>query len=85
MFQWVKDYYELIWNNQKFVLFHYPIAEWADFYKGAIHLHGHQHNKKDYNLQQKQAKLYRYDVGVDANNFTPVNINDIVAFFEDMN
>ena len=81
VFQWVKDYHEMVWNSQKFVLFHYPIEEWADYYKGAIHLHGHQHNQKDYNHQQVQAKLRRYDVGVDANEFTPVSIEKIVDFF----
>ena len=79
-FQWVKDYHELVWNNQKFVLFHYPIEEWTDFYKGSIHLHGHQHNKPDYNLQQKRTGKNRYDVGVDANGFTPVSIENVVKF-----
>ena len=69
-----------IWNNQKFVLFHYPIAEWADYYKGAIHLHGHQHNTPAYNIQQAEAGIRRYDVGVDANDFKPVSIDAIEAF-----
>ena len=81
-FQWVKDYHELVWNNQKFVLFHYPIEEWADYYKGAVHLHGHQHNTSSYNLQQKQAGLRRFDVGVDANGYAPVSVESIIAFFE---
>ena len=81
VFQWVKVYYELVWNNQKFVLFHYPIAEWADYFKGAIHLHGHQHNKPVYNHQQLLASLLRYDVGVDANGFKPVSAEEIDKFF----
>lgn len=80
-FEWIKDYHELVWNNQQFVLFHYPIAEWNGIRKGAIHLHGHQHNLPVYNYQQKQAGVFRYDVGVDANNFTPVSIDSIVKFF----
>ena len=82
VFRWAKDYHELVWNNQKFVLFHYPVEEWADYYKGAIHLHGHQHNKAVYNHQQKQAGIKRFDVGVDANGFVPVGIEAIVRFFE---
>ena len=81
VFQWVKEYCELVWKNQKVVLFHYPIAEWADFYKGSIHLHGHQHNKAVYNYQQLQAGLKRFDVGVDANDFKPVSLEHIVKFF----
>ena len=80
VFQWVKDYHELVWNNQKFVLFHYPIEEWADFYKGAIHLHGHQHNMPAYNRQQVEAGLRRFDVGVDANGFKPVSVGAIAVF-----
>ena len=60
----------------------YPIEEWADYYKGAIHLHGHQHNTSAYNLQQKQAGLRRFDVGVDANGYAPVSVEGIIAFFE---
>lgn len=81
VFQWVKEYHELVVNNQKFVLFHYPIAEWDGFYKGSIHLHGHQHNQSVYNFQQQQAGIRRYDVGVDANDFTPVSIEHVVKFF----
>ena len=77
----MKEYHELIWENQKFVLFHYPIAEWNDYYKGAIHLHGHQHNLAVYNHQQLQAGIKRYDVGVDANRFAPVSIEQITKFF----
>ena len=81
VFQWVKEYYELDWKNQKFVLFHYPIAEWADFHKGSIHLHGHQHNQKVYNHQQLQIGLHRFDVGVDANDFKPVSAETIIKHF----
>ena len=81
LFLWVKEYFELVVNNQKFVLFHYPIAEWADFYKGSIHLHGHQHNKAVYNHQQLQSALRRqYDVGVDANDFRPVSLEEVWLF-----
>lgn len=82
VFQWVKDYHELVLDNQKFILFHYPLVEWNDFYKGAIQLHGHQHNKPEYNHQQLQAGIKRYDVGVDANGFSPVSAAAIFKFFE---
>lgn len=81
VFRWVKDYHELVWKNQKFILFHYPITEWDDYFKGSIHLHGHQHNQKVYNHQQREAKLRRYDVGVDANEYYPVSIHTIIDFF----
>ena len=83
VFRWVKDYHEMVWNNQKFVLFHYPVEEWEDYYKGAIHLHGHQHNVPTYNLHQAEEGIRRYDVGVDANGYKPVSIKQITEFIEE--
>ncbi len=80
VFEWVKDYYEMTVDNQVFVLCHYPFAEWNQQRRGAIHLHGHQHNHSDYNLKQREEGLRRYDVGVDANGFAPVAFNQIVSF-----
>lgn len=75
---WVRimDYHELpihsaLFNN-RIILFHYPIVEWNGYYRGAIHVHGHQHN-----IKAHQA-INRVDVGVDANNFTPISIYDLV-------
>jgi calcineurin-like phosphoesterase family protein len=81
-FVWIKDYYELNYQNERFILFHYPIEEWNHFFRGSIHLHGHQHNLADYNYQNLERGLRRFDVGVDVNNMSPVSIDDIVAFFD---
>lgn len=77
----ITNYKEMVYQNTRFMLFHYPILEWNHYFRNAIHLHGHQHNHKDYNLENKKNKLLRYDVGVDANDFKPVSIDDIIKFF----
>ncbi len=81
IFEWVKDYHELTYRNIRFILFHYPIAEWNGFFREAIQLHGHQHNHDKYNYDNLASGLRRYDVGVDANYMAPVSIDDIIEFF----
>ncbi len=81
LFEWIKDYYELSYNNNRFILFHYPIEEWNGYFQGTIHLHGHQHNYEDYNFNNLQNGIRKFDVGVDANYMRPVSIEDIIAFF----
>lgn len=81
IFEWVKDYHELHYQNNRFILFHYPIQEWNGFFRGSYHLHGHQHNHADYNFQNLAQGLYKYDVGIDANYMKPISIEDIIAFF----
>ena len=82
LFSWVKEYAELKYEGYRFILFHYPIAEWNGFYHGAIHLHGHQHNPAQVNDHNRDNGFRRYDVGVDANQQMPVSIVDIINFFE---
>ncbi len=78
----IYDYLEIQYNHQKFCLFHYPIAEWNGYFNNSYCLHGHQHNKPEYNLNNKNKNFRCYDVGVDANNFTPVSIDEIITFFK---
>lgn len=57
------------------VLCHYPFAEWDGKHHGAIHLHGHSHGKH-------KADGLIWDVGVDANNFYPVSLENIGKRYE---
>ena len=81
-FEWIGDYRRLVCQGQRIILFHYPIAEWDQKFRGAIHLHGHQHNPPGYNLDNRKNGIRRYDVGVDANNWRPVSIEEILNFFD---
>lgn len=71
-------------NGRCFALMHYPMLSWPKSNHGSYQLHGHIHAKKDYNLQNRLDAVRRYDVGVDANNFYPVSVEQIICFFEDM-
>ena len=67
----VQDLRNIRFNHQKFVLCHYPLLEWDGFYRGAIHLHGHQHNKT------ALRSVRRVDVGVDGNDYRPWAIEEL--------
>lgn len=68
--------------GRRLVLCHYPIADWNGQRRGSYMLHGHIHSKGSaYNSCQRAAGLLRYDVGVDANDYAPVSIEQIDQWF----
>jgi calcineurin-like phosphoesterase family protein len=59
-------------EKEEIFLSHYAHRVWPLSHYGSIHAYGHSHGGlPDYGLSM--------DVGVDANNFTPVNALDIIA------
>lgn len=69
--EWIKEYHELKYNKQLFILMHYPIRVWKLAQEGAIHLHGHSHG----NLEPIGKAI---DVGADSWHYKPVSIDTIV-------
>lgn len=70
-------------DGRKFVLSHYPMADWQSMSHGSIHLHGHIHSKESqYNEANLEQGIYRYDVGVDANEYMPVSMEEILEWFD---
>lgn len=81
LFHTIKDYCEIKVYHRKVILSHYPFLEWDGMLRGAVHLHGHQHNYEKYNIDMRNQKILRYDVGVDANYGVPVSIEQIFQYF----
>lgn len=78
VFVWVKDYYMLKYKNKKIVMFHFPIQTWDCQHYDSIHLYGHVHsNKGDYKMEYNTKNSY--NVGVDVNNYFPVEFDDILS------
>lgn len=75
------DFKELSLNGKSFSLMHYPMLSWPKSRYGSIMLHGHCHNTFTYNIDNREEGILRYDVGVDANNYYPVSIDEILKFF----
>jgi calcineurin-like phosphoesterase family protein len=66
------DYAELEVEGHRLVLCHYAFRSWNGRHRGAINLHGHSHGRLDPMRRQ-------FDVGVDANDFAPVSLGDLLA------
>lgn len=81
LFESIYDFVEIAANGINISLMHYPMMSWPKSRHGSLHLHGHIHSKGDYNIQQKNDGILRYDVGVDANEYRPVSIVQIKEFF----
>lgn len=80
-FIWIRHYHELVVksdddNKQKFVMSHYPMSSWNGSFHGSVMLHGHVHGSE--NSSDRRI----YDVGVDANDYQPVSLNDIAKWAE---
>ena len=68
-------------GGRKVTMCHYPIMDWPGLAHGAIHLHGHIHASRAYNEWNREMRLLRFDVGVDANGYAPVSLEEILCFF----
>ena len=84
VFEDVRDYLEIkAPGGRRLCLFHYPLMTWNGMYRGAIQLHGHIHSEgPSYNERNRDAHLLRYDVGVDANDYRPVSLDEVLRFFD---
>lgn len=69
-------------DGLKMVLSHYPLADWQGMSRGSWHLHGHIHSPRLlYNELNARQGLLRYDVGVDANVYSPVSLDELREWF----
>lgn len=59
-------------DGHRLLLGHYPLLEWDGFWRGVIHLHGHTHNSIP-------STRRRADLGVEAWDYRPVQITDVLA------
>lgn len=70
-------------RSRKVTLCHYPMASWDGSRHGAVHLHGHIHSVgSGYNERMRSLGVLRYDVGVDANGYAPVSLEEVLAWFD---
>jgi calcineurin-like phosphoesterase family protein len=71
-FEEVHIYHEITHDSNKICLFHYPVLEWNQCHRGALHLFGHQHGNGG------PMPCRSMDVGMDATGNIVTNMDDIV-------
>jgi len=82
LFEAMKDFMTISANGQYLALMHYPMLSWPKSTRGSFQLHGHIHSDAAYNRENRANGILRYDVGVDANQYMPVSISQILQFFQ---
>lgn len=76
-FKSTSDILEVKINHQAFILSHYPLDSWHNQFYGTYHFHGHIHSHpKNFNYTRHRSR--RLDIGVDNNNYFPININQCI-------
>lgn len=70
-FGWVKDVYMLKTKGVMIFMSHYAHRVWPQCHHGALHVYGHSHDSID-------GFGRSGDVGVDAHNYMPVSIDEII-------
>lgn len=74
----VKDVYELRYKDINVWLSHYPHRTWPRSHHGAIHCYGHMHSHNE------TAWGKSLDVGVDAWNYSPISIDQVIAYCQNL-
>jgi calcineurin-like phosphoesterase family protein len=89
LFQEICDYKEIIDENRRLILFHYPIWSWNGMHYGAIHLHGHIHQKtvNPTNMETIEDiyhfhKSIRINISVEQLNYKPMTIGEIMQLHQ---
>ena len=70
---------ELEYDKYTFVMNHFPpnISPETTFPKHHIYLHAHSHSPQTYNMANMALHIPVYDVGVDANGFSPISVDEL--------
>ena len=70
----VHPYLCITYEKTRVVMFHYPIAEWDQMHRGAVHLHGHLHGNVS-----GMEKFRCRDMGMDATGMIAVTMERAIA------
>ena len=69
----IHKYLDINYDGTKVVMFHYPIAEWDQMHRGAVHFHGHLHGGAS-GLEKFRCR----DMGMDATGWIVLSMEDAI-------
>lgn len=72
-FKEVHKYLDINYDGTKVVMFHYPIAEWDQMHRGAVHFHGHLHGGES-GMEEFRCR----DMGMDATGMIAITMEDAI-------
>ena len=78
LFEEISDMKTIRAEKHTLVMMHYPMLSWLDSRRGSIMLHGHIHAAAGYNRENQEIGLRRFDIGVDANDYAPVSLEEVL-------
>ena len=70
----VHPYLCITYEKTRVVMFHYPIAEWDQMHRGAVHFHGHLHGGTS-GMEKYRCR----DMGMDATGMIAVTMERAIA------
>jgi calcineurin-like phosphoesterase family protein len=80
--EFITKYHELVIDDIKLVLFHYPLETWQGMYKGAYHFFGHCHSTPG--IHKAGYMPNRMDVGVDGRlDCSPWEKDELLNFIQE--
>ncbi len=65
-------------SGERIVLCHFPIAEWNGFHKGAYHIYGHIHNRRNGAYQYMRTLERALNAGCMLNGYEPVTFRELI-------
>lgn len=66
-------------GTERIILYHYPIAEWEGFHRGAWHIYGHIHNRKDSTYEYMKILPRALNAGCMLHGYTPITFKELVS------
>lgn len=74
----IVNYKEITLDNQRIIMFHFPIQVWNKKHAGALHLYGHVHSNKTTSHPLQYEIPLSYNVGVDVNGYRPICVKEYI-------